>query len=263
MLPIKKIYIDSRFKSHDSNSDSDMKIDLPNTYSMPDNTVFYIDDVSIPVSWYAVDSNRNNKLYVNINGVNSVVDIPSGNYSVASLSAAIGDALNSIGPLVDDFQAEPLMSTNQIKISITSTRAFQILTDTQAVAAGFNQPLNSLNDVLRNTNSQANHNGAPFVSGYIDLFPIRNLYITSNNLGNFNTMSVSGESGIVKKVPVTSGYNEMIFDQVVLGSDYLDCSRQTLKRLEFKLKDVFGNIIDLNGNHWSCSIVFSKMQQEE
>ena len=38
MLPIKKIYIDSRFKSSDSASDSDFKIDLPISFLMPEDT---------------------------------------------------------------------------------------------------------------------------------------------------------------------------------------------------------------------------------
>jgi hypothetical protein len=60
MLPIRKIYIDSRFKSSDSESDSNFKIDLPVSMLMPPNTGFYVDDVCIPVSWYTIDSNRNN-----------------------------------------------------------------------------------------------------------------------------------------------------------------------------------------------------------
>ena len=47
----------------------------------------------------------------------------------------------------------------------------------------------------------------------------------------------------------------MIYDDAVLGIDYIDVSRQTLSRLEFQLKDSFGNIIDSHGNHWSCSLV--------
>ena len=41
MLPIKKIYIDTRFKSSDSTSDSDFRVDLPTTLLMPEDTVFY------------------------------------------------------------------------------------------------------------------------------------------------------------------------------------------------------------------------------
>ena len=62
MLPIKKIYIDSRFKSSDSASDSDFKIDLPTTLLMPEDTGFYIDDVCVPHTWYPVESGVNNSI---------------------------------------------------------------------------------------------------------------------------------------------------------------------------------------------------------
>ena len=40
MLPIKKLYIDTRFKSKYSASHSDFKIDLPIALTMPEDTVF-------------------------------------------------------------------------------------------------------------------------------------------------------------------------------------------------------------------------------
>ena len=61
MLPIIKIYIDSRFMSSDSKSSSDFKIDLPQNIDLPDDTVFYMDDICIPNSWYVIDDERNNK----------------------------------------------------------------------------------------------------------------------------------------------------------------------------------------------------------
>jgi hypothetical protein len=66
----------------------------------------------------------------------------------------------------------------------------------------------------------------------------------------------------IKKVPVRGGYNEMIYDQTVLGMDYLDCSNQSLLSIDFKVKDSYGNVIDLHGNHWSFSIIFVKINDE-
>jgi hypothetical protein len=37
-----------------------------------------------------------------------------------------------------------------------------------------------------------------YMSGYVDIFPIRNLYITSQALGNFSSISLSGERGVLK-----------------------------------------------------------------
>jgi hypothetical protein len=51
-------------------------------------------------------------------------------------------------------------------------------------------------------------------------------------------------------------------DNQVLGSDYLDWSGQNLNLLNFRLCDAFGQTIDLNGNHWSFNIIFSKVSEE-
>ena len=53
-LPIKK-FIDTKYKTADSVSNTDFKIELQQTLSFPNNRVFYIDDVSIPHSWYVIE----------------------------------------------------------------------------------------------------------------------------------------------------------------------------------------------------------------
>lgn len=88
--------------------------------------------------------------------------------------------------------------------------------------------------------------------------PIRNLYLHSTTLGNLNNIGPDGCQTILKKVPVTSDYNIMIFDQCVLINDYNDCSHQTLKTLEFQLKTSRGDIVPLRGVDISFSIVFSR-----
>ena len=48
MDKIKKVYIDSRYSTSDSNSNSDFKFELKEQIDVPENTVCYIDDISIP-----------------------------------------------------------------------------------------------------------------------------------------------------------------------------------------------------------------------
>ena len=67
---------------------------------------------------------------------------------------------------------------------------------------------------------------------------------------------------LLKKVPVNANYNEIIYDQVILPSDYVDVSKQMLGRLEFQLQDLYGNIMDLNDNYWSFSLLFTKVPEE-
>jgi len=275
MLPIKKIYIDTRFMSSDSESSSNFKVDLPTTVTLPEDTVFYIDDICIPGSWYMIDSERNNKFYFKIGSTSYVKIIPDGNYSTITFNAIIVSLLNSIQ---NTFSANTNISANTIGITTSTTSSnmsyivdgvqytnsltFEILTDTQIKSLNYPEPVQSINNFLNNNIAKVNNNASPYVSPYVNLNPIRNLYITSGNFGGYNTMSISGERGIVKKVPVRGNYNEMIYDDAVLGIDYLDCSRQSLSRLEFQLKDVYGNYINLHGNHWSFSIIFAKMKEE-
>ena len=62
MLPIKKLYTDSRNRSSDSKSSSDFCKDLPININLEPNTSFYITDLTIPVSFYTVESGRNNNV---------------------------------------------------------------------------------------------------------------------------------------------------------------------------------------------------------
>ena len=73
-----------------------------------------------------------------------------------------------------------------------------------------------------------------------NLQPIRNLYLSSQGLGNFNTVDLKGNRSIIKKTPVTAPWNNMIFDNVVYD-DYLSCERQTLKAMSFRLTDTHGH----------------------
>ena len=117
----------------------------------------------------------------------------------------------------------------------------------------------ALNSLLKNFTQKA-YDATSFLSGYVDMYPLRNIYMTSSGLGNFNTVSVTGDRSIIKQIPVNAGHGDAIFDQTVTGMDYLDCSHQTLSRISFQLKDILGKTINLHGNHMSFSIVFSRVQ---
>ena len=59
MIPIKKIFIDSKARAVGSTSTSNFIIDLPESYTMPEDCAFHIDDVCTPCSWYLVRDNFN------------------------------------------------------------------------------------------------------------------------------------------------------------------------------------------------------------
>ena len=159
------------------------------------------------------------------------------------------------------FESIYAVSTNKITIKLLAVFAFpfRIYTDVELKQIAPSLVGRSINTILKNFALEA-YDTTDFVSGYIDIYPLRNIYMTASGLGNFNTISVAGDRNIVKKIPVTAEHGDVIFDQTVTGMDYLDCSHQTLSRLSFQLRDVYGTVLELNGNHISFSIVFSRVQ---
>ena len=88
-----------------------------------------------------------------------------------------------------------------------------------------------------------------FPTGYetmtLNMQSIRNIYIHSS-MGNYNTIGPKGENTIIKKVPVNADKGNDICDQVMTGNDFGDCSNQTLRSINFQLKDSKGHYINLH-----------------
>ena len=85
ILPVKKIYIDSTYKTLDSVSDSNFKIDLPQSLLMPHNAIFYVDDIMLPHSFYTINTGINDTMYVSaeLSGApyNYAVSVAEGMYT--------------------------------------------------------------------------------------------------------------------------------------------------------------------------------------
>ena len=266
MLPIKKIYVDSKYKTRDSISNANFKITLPSTMYMPDNTVFYIDDVAIPHSWFTAES-FNNQLYLNIwvsaNGRDQhILELTKQVYNGSTLAIEIATQITEIGYIPTVLYNA---SKQTISISILDYN-FQLLTDDELQTVNWTgaiydkNNLKSANGLIKNNKrlSEFYNQENPMIS-YIDLQPIRNIYIKSANLGNYNTVGPRHESDIIKKVKVTADFNQMIFDNTLVSNDFLDCSKQTLRTIEFRLTDSAGNEVPFHDSYVTFSIIFDQM----
>ena len=114
--------------------------------------------------------------------------------------------------------------------------------------------LQSASSILRNSNESSF--SVSFTSQFIDLLNTHSIFIHSPNIGSFETLGVRGESTIIKKIPVSSSYGFLIIDSVVATHDRIYVSNQMFKTLEFSLKNVHGNIINIHGSSVSFSLIF-------
>jgi len=280
MLPVKKIYVDSKYKTADSVSDSNFKFQLPQTCYMPDDTKFYISDVCIPHSWQTVND-FNSKLYLRIvytGGANPglredyILDLNQKSYIGTTFATMLKSKIQEKLPSIKTIQCTFDSTTNKLSLTINADILFQFLTDKELIqdTIGANNyawngttydknDLKSANNIISNTqNSSIAHDNTHPFNNHLNLQPIRNLYLHSPNLGSFQTLGARGEQTIIKKIPVSSNQGEMIFSDYNPGSaDMLDCSKQTLRQIDFRLTNVDGIEVPLNGNHCSFSVVFN------
>jgi len=280
MDKIKKVYIDSRYKTNDSVSNSDFKFELKEALDLPDNTVCYIDDICIPHTWYTIED-YNNKLYVentypDFSLSASVLSLPEGNYNATNLAATLQATLQHSFP---NENYSCVYNTTRGSITITSDRSFRIYTDQQVIDInntllgdpsfpGWVDNNNQLTTVdvndLRSMNEIIRHSSpivpeSTFETGFIDLLNVHNIYIHCGNIGNYNCIGVRGDNPI-KKVPVSSSFGYLILDSVVAPHDKIDVSRQSIKSMNFTLKNVHGNVINLHGAHISLSLIFQTIE---
>ena len=277
-LPVKKIYVDSRMKTKDSVSDSDFKFELSQSLTLPRNTTCFIDDITIPHSWYNIDT-TNNKLYMYANhGTDStfyILGITPGNYSGPTLVAELNNQFNRM-PGSYYIYATFNVGLNQLSIRTDSDQTgFQIYPDFQlkymAKNGGWNGPsydpnnLCSVNDFIQNRNNFTNaySHYQPYYTDFMNFNGLRNIYLCSPNLCSLSVLGPNGApANIIKKIPVTSDYGYNIFAGGSIAHDYIECSKQTWKTLEFQLQDVYGNCIDLNNNPVSFSIILSTINED-
>jgi hypothetical protein len=222
----------------------------------------------IPVSWSTVDD-RNDKLYLHIaydGDWYKVISIPSKNYTGPTFAEALGIAINEAVALLANMHIDVIYDQNDNQISIVHRDNFYVLVkmvsgaDLQ-VGKNWSAPLpkdsiQSMNGILRlGKTSYLISEAAPYVS-YLDLHTIRNLCLTISALANYTNSSNFDNDVIIKKSPINAAYGQMMFYNASAGSDVLDVSKRSLRRIDFRLQDSFGSVVDLRNNHWSFSMVF-------
>ena len=275
MLKFKEVYIDSSYKVNGTSSD--FTIDLPETVQLEDNMLCQIHEVSIPHSWYSINSTNNNLYFRHqvippgvIAGITyRKVVIPEGNYTAVDLAQTIEIALNLLVDTVDRPNTYSLIynsSTNKITISSNySTVIFVVLTDGEIapVAGVFSDPvdvnsLNSINRVIGNTTpaTDAYTNVAPYTTNFIDLVPFKSLYLHCNEISNYNQLTVAGNSSIIKKINVSVPYLGIINDNELSSFDYIDVSNKMLRRLNFRISNNLNQTVNLNNVDVSFTLTF-------
>lgn len=196
-----------------------------------------VQSATIPYSFYNVDY-FNDLLVYNVNGGSDInITIPQGNYNVTTLRTYLTSVMTGFTITYSSLNNSYTFthSTYDFSFKKTST-CMEIL--------GFdeNEDYSSISKSMTSINS-------------INLFTIRNVYIQSNNLilNNINN-STPNNCTILASIPLTTGqFSVVTFSNVNNVRSRIDSIRN-FTQLNINLTDQDGDILDLNGCHFSITL---------
>ena len=282
-LPVRRIHIDSREKTDNSDSHSDFRIRLSQSCQFPEDTVCMVDNISIPNTFLTVQTGVNDSLYVAEQLGPTVlcrkVTLDPAYYNATTFAAELALKLNTGTPAVmvqNGYTAVYNPSFGNVLVTGHASYNFVILSDEQiqrfpdaghpdatggTLKIDKNFP-NSANGILRNV-SNGNKASDPanyhfvtlYRSGFLDLLPVHNCFIHSNIADN-NVMTPRGMSDCIACCPISSDAGVMSHHNVTSTADAINVSKRSFETLSFQLRNAKGQIVDLNGASWSCSLLF-------
>ncbi len=233
-LRVRRLYIDSRFRS--TGTTDDFEIQLQEGIELPAGCHAYLSEWTGAVSWQTVSHSCQN-LYLSESGsgvTHRIAQVPVGSYDSESLRIAVQDALN-IGkpPGIGVYSVTRTSSAGATSTPSLGSAAYRFYTialssgtfsvvpdtllETPAWQSGVwragGGPEYDISAV-RSTNelfkfSDGLEYKTAHVSSFIDLRSKHSIFLHSN-LGNSDSMSVTGLRSILGKIPVSQPFGSVI-----------------------------------------------------
>ena len=95
--------------------------------------------------------------------------------------------------------------------------------------------------------------GTVFSSSFVDLRRVHAIYLHALDFGNMSSMAPRGDWTTIAVIPVTQGYGgttQWLGNSNV--NDFIEPATRTLKRMTFEIKTARGDLINLQGGHWTA-----------
>ena len=230
-----------------------------------------ITGVSLPHSWYGVQENLNNRLYFRENGNSNngsdhIVEIESGNFSLAALANKISQKMNNAASAGASYAVTFSSTTNTISIVQSNGFGFRVYTDQELRTTGMvdANPIEnpkSINGIL-NPPAFTSYN-ATWTSHICSIARVTDVYLRSSTLARgYSTISPQGRRDCLKKIPVTSDFGTVIHTDNSYEVADLHELQGTIRSFDISITDVNGSLIKMGSLDWSfcISIVYGPLE---
>ena len=232
-----QIYLNSQMADKYFNGISDCEYNLP-LIEIPDGFHIYLSVVSclIPYSFYNINTS-NNVLQYSFDGINlTTLTIPIGNYNVNSLLSILKSNISPTFTISYDNVKNKFTFTHPINnfMFMSSSTCLQIL--------GFNNNMTISSTSLTLTSVNC-----------VNVYSIRTVQVNSN-LITYNINKVQKNNFcILCSVPITCTPFSLI-EYINRTNFKTNLFLNRISKIKIKLTDDNGNLIDLNGCHYSLTL---------
>ena len=279
-----RIFIDSRLRT--AGTASSFRFELNETFELPSNARVRVHDATIPHCWRTVETGLNWQLFVIEKWADGtehrrLIYLTPGHYGGVELAAMLKTRFSAVGDtFAGDFEGQAATSqgttfsgsgsaynvrydetTGQIAIELNMQLpcAFAILPDDQVDKTLWGvQSVQSFNRNLRISELQWNTLTSPYVSQFVDLHTIKDVYVHCPTLGFLGNIGPqAGDRNCLAKIAITEGFGFVVHSEGMHWEYGQVRGRFLLRLLDFHLRDVTGALVPLHGSDWSFALTFN------
>lgn len=237
------IFVNSadRLYGNSSNFTVNINDSLPNAEK--DLSLNYL---SINKSWYPINSNNNTFTLLGATGqaVPYTATLLNGVYNATTFIAEMNTVLDALGVSGSTFTPAYSSSTGKMTITSSNLTEFSIVSNTKNnryLGMSPSTTVSSASGVWTSPNV-IDLAGSAFVDVYTNL-----------PLASVNTRNI--DHGLLVRVyPTASQFEQIVYTKA--DFNYIRLLTDRLNQITFTLRDDNGDILDLNGTEWACTLEY-------
>ena len=259
MLSTTKLYVDSRYAV--SSSGSSIEVEIPGGgIDLKPSTKVWLSEFTCVASWRTVDA-TNDTLYIQEESAHRAVQLPRGVYDLQTFVQTIESALNaSSRPAYMSTYSVTLEGAGAAGgtfriIRVSNAQGFFRLPNNAAIEARIGGGISSTNALVGFPTGHVPLSS--HLSGFVDLRRVHSLFIHSPSFGAYNSLGPRGVRTIMAKIPCSVPYGALVtYFSSASPHDFIEAGVSGLTTLRLELRDAAGELLDLQGTHWSCTLLF-------
>ena len=269
-MQFQRLYIDSRDRV--SGTAESFEYQLSTNVTVGEESIAVLDSVLIPNSWYTVTKDQNDGIYIREESAGflatRIAVLGPGYYDVNSLATEIARALTQDSNVAAPYTCSYSATKGRFEISNAWTGAAEglyIFTEESAKLLGVsNWGVSVLKGAFRQIGMVKGETQFVGTSFGTDPLVLNSVPILQNHTQLFIKGSLGipglvqgprGAQDILRRCVITAPTLALNYDAATTMHDNIRIAPGTYSTMRFSLEGYFGDVVDLQGQEWSFSIV--------